>query len=68
MTKQFLRNTIIDLLDDADGINSKAHDGVLEICVENNWHDINKATKFQKGRAFIWEDDAEELRKVVVVE
>lgn len=66
MTKQFLRNTIINLLDDEDGINSKAHDGILEICVENGWEDINRATNLESGRAFIYEEDAEELRKVVV--
>jgi hypothetical protein len=68
MTKQFLRNTIIDLLDDENGINSKAHDGVLQICVENGWEDINKATDLQNGRAYIGEDDAEDLRQVVVEE
>ena len=68
MTKQFLRNTIIDLLDDENGINSKAHDGVLQICVENGWEDINKATDLQDGRAYIGEDDAEDLRQVVVEE
>jgi hypothetical protein len=66
MTKQFLRNTIIDLLDDENGINSKAHDGVLEICNENGWNDINEATELQDGRAFLNEDDAEDLRQVVV--
>jgi hypothetical protein len=66
MTKQFLRNTIIDLLDDENGINSKAHDGVFQICVENSWHDINESTDLQNGRAFLNEDDAEDLRQVVV--
>jgi hypothetical protein len=66
MTKQSLRNTIINLLDDEDGINSKAHDGILEICNENGWNDITKATELQNGRAFIFEEDAEELRRVVV--
>lgn len=66
MTKQALRNTIINLLDDEDGINSLAHDGIVEICNENGWNDITEATELQEGRAFIWEEDAEKLRKVVV--
>lgn len=64
MTKQLLRDTIINLLDDENGINDKAHDGVLEICEEYGWSDINQATELQDGRAFLNEDDAEELRKV----
>jgi hypothetical protein len=68
MTKQLLRDTIINLLDDENGINDKAHDGVLEICEEHGWSDINQATEFQDGRAFLNEDDAEELRKVRVAE
>lgn len=66
MTKQLLRNTIINLLDDENGINDKAHDGVLEICEEHGWDDITKATELQEGRAFLNEDDAEELRQVTV--
>lgn len=64
MTKQFLRNTIINLLDDENGINDKAHNGVLEICEEHGWSDINQATELQNGRAFLNEDDAEDLRAV----
>jgi hypothetical protein len=66
MSKQLLRNTIIDLLDDCHGINNKAHDGVVEICSLNGWHDINEKTELEDGRAYLWEADAEELRKVVV--
>lgn len=68
MTKQLLRDTIINLLDDENGINDNAHDGVLEICEEHGWSDINRATELQNGRAFLNEDDAEELRKVRVAE
>lgn len=68
MTKQLLRDTIINLLDDENGINDKAHNGVLEICEEHGWSDINQATELQDGRAFIGEEDAEELRKVRVEE
>lgn len=66
MTKQTLRNTIIDLLDDDHGVNSKGHDGLVELCNENGWDDINRATELQEGRAFLGEEDAEDLRKVVV--
>jgi hypothetical protein len=66
MTKQFLRTLIINLLDDENGINMLAHDGVLQICNENGWHDITNATELQDGRAFLNEDDADDLRKVVV--
>ena len=68
MTKQTLRNTIIDLLDDEDGINSKAHDGIAAICTENGWEDINTATELECGRAFLWEGDADSLRQFVVKE
>jgi len=68
MTKQSLRKFIINLLDDEDGINSVSHDSVIEICAENGWNDITQATEFEEGRAFLWEADAEDLRKVQVVE
>jgi len=66
MTKQLLRNTIINLLDDENGINDKAHNGIFEICKEHGWGDITKATELQEGRAFLNEDDAEDLRKVKI--
>lgn len=68
MTKQLLRNTIINLLDDEHGVNDMGHDGILEICDENGWSDISRATELQDGRAFIGEEDAEELRQVTVGE
>ncbi len=68
MTKQSLRNFIIDLLDDEDGINSKAHDSIVELCNENGWNDINQATVLEDNRAFLWEDDASSLRQFVVKE
>ena len=66
MTKQELRLTVINLLDDEDGVNSIGHDGLVAICEENGWNDINEATELQEGRAFLWEADAERLRAVVV--
>lgn len=66
MTKQFLRETIINLLDDDDGINGKAHDNIVAICEENKWDDINRATVLENERAFLNEDDAEILRQVKV--
>lgn len=68
MTKQTLRDLIINLLDDENGINSNAHDSILIICKEHGWDDINRATELQEGRAFLWEADGEELRKVKVNE
>lgn len=66
MNLKLLRNTIINLLDDDDGINSRGHDGIIEICSELGWDDITKKTELQEGKAFIWEKDAHELRKVMV--
>lgn len=66
MTKQTLRNTIINLLDDEHGISSAAYEGVDELCCENNWTDILTQTENANNRFFIGEDAAEELRKIVV--
>ena len=66
MTKQTLRNTIINLLDDENGVNSAGHDGLLELCIENGWNDITAATELQENRAFLNEDDADDLRKVTL--
>jgi hypothetical protein len=67
MTKQLLRDTIINLLDDEEGINEAAYQGVNEICCEHNWTDIADAVEGTKGRYFLGEDDVEDLRKVTVV-
>lgn len=64
MTKNFLRQTIINLLDDENGINSRAHDCILNICLQYGWEDINIATELQDGRAFLNEDDAQSLREI----
>lgn len=66
MTRNFLRQTIINLLDDEHGINSRAHDCLAGICSQYGWEDINRATELQEGRAFLNEEDAEELHKVVI--
>lgn len=68
MTKQSLRNLIIDLLDDGDGVNEKAHIQIFDICAEHGWNDINQATEMMEGRSFLYEADAEKLRKVQVAE
>lgn len=68
MTKQTLRDLIINLLDDEDGVNEKAHVQIFDICAEHGWNDINQATEMMEGRSFLYEAKAEELRKVVVVE
>jgi len=64
--KQLLRDTIIHLLNDDHGVNSKAHDGLLEIIEQNGWQDINSATELQDDRAYLTEEDAEELLKIKV--
>ena len=64
MNKQLLRNTIINLLNDENGVNSAGHDGIIKICNEMGWNDINRATELQSGRAFLMEEDAEKLLKV----
>lgn len=66
MTKQTLRNTIIDLLDDENGVNEAGYNGIDEICLENNWQDILTQVDGTDGRFYLGEDEAEELRKVVV--
>ena len=40
MTKQNLRNTILNLLDDEHGINLSGYEGVSEVCCEHGWDDI----------------------------
>lgn len=66
MTTNFLRQTIINVLDDEHGINSRAHDCLAAICSHYGWEDINRATELQNGRAFLNEDDAEDLHKVAI--
>lgn len=66
MDKQLLRKVIIDILDDEHGINSKAHDGILALCNQFGWKDITEKTDLQENRAFLGEEDAEELRTATV--
>ena len=66
MTKQTLRNTIINLLDDENGISSAAYEGVNELLCENDWTDIVDAVEAGNDRYFLGEDVADELRKVSV--
>lgn len=61
MNKQQLRAMIIHLLNDDHGVNSSGHDGLLQICAENGWEDINKATEIYDNRFFLCEEDAEAL-------
>ena len=66
MTKQTLRNTIINLLDDEHGIPASAYEGLNELCCEYNWNDILDCVDGTDSRYYIGEESAEELRKVVV--
>ncbi len=70
MTKQTLRNMVINLLDDEDGVNESGYNGLDEICCENNWTDIltqvESAGRPGRGRFFLSEDASEQLRSVVV--
>lgn len=59
-----LRLAVINLLDDDYGVNSKGHDGLIAICEHFGWNDITSATELQEDRAFLGEEDAEDLRKV----
>lgn len=68
MTKQTLRNTVINLLDDENGVNEAGYNGLDEICCENNWTDILTQVESVGGRFFLNEDASEQLRSVVVVD
>jgi hypothetical protein len=68
MTKQLLRNTILNLLDEEHGINLAGYEGISEICCENGWDDITNKVEDANGRFYLGEDDAEELRQVEVGE
>jgi hypothetical protein len=57
---------VINLLDCEDGVTSLGHDGLVELCEENGWQDINDKTESECGRFFLWEADAADLRAVVV--
>lgn len=52
---------IIHLLNDDHGVNSSGHDGLVHICKENGWQDINDATEQYDNRYFLAEEDAERL-------
>lgn len=64
MNKQELRQMVIDLLDDGDGVNAKGFAGLQRLCEENGWVDIMDCVKGCEGRAYLGEDDAEDLRAV----
>jgi hypothetical protein len=68
MTKQTLRLTIINLLDDEQGINESGYKGIDELCCENGWMDITDNVNNANGRFYLGEDDADDLRAVVSVE
>lgn len=67
MTKQDIRNMVINLLNDEHGVNALAYDGLNHLCVENNWNDIISAVGNQDGRVFLHEDDAENLLQIKVI-
>ncbi len=64
MNKTELRLTVIDLLDDENGVNEAGYRGLEKLCIENGFTDILDAVEAQDGRFYLGEDDAAELRVV----
>lgn len=62
MNETQLRNTIIDILDDEDGINVKAWNGIQALCDQYGWSDIFDIVECTDDRYYLGEDDAETLR------
>jgi hypothetical protein len=59
--KKNLRQFLINILDDENGISQAAYDGFAEHIPD----DIKAAAKGVEGRVFLGEDDAIELRAVI---
>ncbi len=57
-----LRNTIIDLLDNENGVNHKGYDGIMQLCEHYGWQDIMSKIESESSGHFLWGDDAETLR------
>lgn len=61
-----LRQTIINLLDDENGVNETGYRGIQEICGNNQWDDITSKVESTEGRFYLNEDDAIDLRLIVL--
>jgi hypothetical protein len=62
MTNNEIRQMIINLLDDDQGINGPGFDGIYILAKDTGNEDVVKFAKAQDGRWFIGENDAEDLR------
>ena len=63
-----LRHTIIDLLDNENGVNDKGFEGISKLCERYGWEDIlDKVDSFDSSGHFLWEDDAQSLRNATRV-
>lgn len=64
--KQILRQAIIALLDDEHGISNETYYHIDLLCLNNGWEDIISKVENVNNRWFLNEDDAENLRKVLI--
>ena len=62
MTNNNLRLFIINLLDDEHGVNQRAFPEIVALCNLHGWKDIMDAVTVDNHRAFLYEQDAHELR------
>jgi hypothetical protein len=68
MTNNEIRQMIINLLDDEDGINDPGFDGIYILAKDTGNEDVVKFARAQDGRWFIGENDAADLRLTNSVE
>lgn len=64
MNLQTLRNLIINVLDNENGVNNTVVKDIEDLCESNGWDDILDKIEYEEEGAFLWETDAEELRKI----
>jgi len=64
MDKQKVRSLAIELLDNENGINEAAYDILRDMLVETENEDVVNAVEATDGAFYIYEEDAEDLRKV----
>lgn len=64
-TNLVLRNLIIDLLDNENGVDEKQFDSIVKLCEYFGFQDILDKVDTEWGGIWLWEADAADLRQIV---
>ena len=57
-----LRHTIIDLLDNDDGVNLKGYEGIVKLCEHYGWDDVLARTEASNHSYYLTGGEAEFCR------